>query len=111
MPQFIANLPHLIMATLVIAAATILAALNVIPGGDALAVIAGAGGFSLGVGGASASNSVAAPTVSATTNSTGESTVTVAPTQTTLTHPALAALQPANQTPPPPTGNIPPGNE
>jgi hypothetical protein len=50
------------MATVVIAAATVLAATGVISGGDALAVIAGAGGVSLGVGAAA----IPTPTASAT---------------------------------------------
>jgi hypothetical protein len=50
MAQLLANLPHLLMAAIVIAAATVLAATHVITGGEAIALIAGAGGVSLGVG-------------------------------------------------------------
>ena len=50
MTSFIANLPHLIMATVVIAAVTVLAGTGTITGNEALVVIAAAGGVSLGVG-------------------------------------------------------------
>lgn len=52
MNNFLLNLPHLIMAIVVIAAVSVLAATGVIPGPTALVVIAGAGGVSLGVGAA-----------------------------------------------------------
>lgn len=62
MNNFLLNLPHLIMAVIVIAAVTILAATGVIPGNTALVVIAGAGGVSLGVGAASSTVTLPATT-------------------------------------------------
>jgi hypothetical protein len=56
--NFLNNLPHLIMATVVIGAATALAATGTISGAEAIALIAGAGGVSLGVG---ASNGATPP--------------------------------------------------
>jgi len=50
---FTQNLPHLITAVLVIAAAVVLGALGTINGATAVALIAGAGGVSLGVGASS----------------------------------------------------------
>lgn len=55
MDQFWANLPHMIMATIVIIAAVVLGSTHVITGGEALGLIAGAGGFTLGAGASSAS--------------------------------------------------------
>lgn len=49
------NLPHIIMAIVVIASMTVLAALHIITGAEAIGVIGASGGFSLGAGGASAS--------------------------------------------------------
>lgn len=64
MTDFLTNLPHLIMATVVIAAATVLAAVGTITGGEAIALIAGAGGVSLGVGASSGPATPAAPKAS-----------------------------------------------
>lgn len=63
MQNLLTNLPHLIIATIVIAAVSVLAATGTIPGSTALAVIAGAGGVSLGVGAAA----IPTPPVAATT--------------------------------------------
>lgn len=52
MQNLLSNLPHLIMAAVVIGATSALAVSGVITGDTALAVIAGAGGVSLGVGAA-----------------------------------------------------------
>lgn len=92
MQNFMSNLPHLIMATVVIAAASALAATGTITGAEALLIIGSAGGFSLGAGAGSASGPPSAPTVSATTSSSGESTVTVAPAAVTVAHPGTPAL-------------------
>lgn len=90
MATFIQNLPHLIMAVVVVAAMTVLAALNVITGGEALGVIGAATGFSLGVGGTSTSLSVAAATTPLASASTGR--------RKTDTTPVLVAEQQTPQT-------------
>ncbi|MGH3262024.1 MAG: hypothetical protein ACRDNS_08525 [Trebonia sp.] len=59
MSNLLSNLPHLVMAVVVIAAMVVLAALHLITGAEAVGVIGAAGGFSLGAGGASASISTA----------------------------------------------------
>lgn len=82
MPTFLQNLPHLIMATLVIVAAVILASTHVITGNLAVVLISSAAGFSLGAGAGSTSATVATPTVSVHSTSAGESTATVAATPT-----------------------------
>lgn len=87
-----ANLPHLVMAVFVIAAGTILAALHVITGGEAIGLIAAAGGFSLGAGAGSASASVAATTASVTSNSNGGLSATVHPAVTATTPPPTPAV-------------------
>lgn len=79
MQQFITNLPHLLMASIVIAAVTVLASTGVISGGEALGVIGSAAGFSLGVGGASSSATsvvLTAPAHSSSSGSTGTATIT-----------------------------------
>lgn len=78
MPQFLQNLPHLIMAAIVIAAAVILASTHVITGNDGVILIGAAGGFSLGAGAGSTSPTVATPAVSVHSTSDGGSTATVA---------------------------------
>lgn len=55
--------PHLIMATVVIVAVSLLAIDHILTGGEALGSIAAASGFTLGVTGASGSISAAAATV------------------------------------------------
>ena len=91
MTNFLQNLPHLIMAVVVIAAATVLASLNVITGGEAIALIGAAGGFSLGGAVGYASASSAATTASVTTTSNGSATVKTAP----------ASVPPSHDTPTP----------
>ncbi len=76
-------LPHLIMATVVIAAVLVLAIDKLVGGGDALAVIVGAGGFTLGGTVASGSISTAASAASAISPS-----VSIAPTATETTPPS-----------------------
>lgn len=71
MKDFLANLPHLIMAAIVITAATVLAATHTISGGEAMLAIGSAGGFSLGAGASSASASGATQTVGATSSLIG----------------------------------------
>jgi hypothetical protein len=75
------NLPHLLMATVLIAAASTLAAVGVIPGTDAVLVITAAGGLSLGAG--AVSTGANAPTT-ATTGS-AEPVVTTPPSVPTAT--------------------------
>lgn len=60
MDNLLTNIPHLITATLVIAAAVVLAATHTITGGEAIALIAGAGGVSLGVSASSSGSSTGA---------------------------------------------------
>jgi type IV secretory pathway TrbL component len=55
MQQFVSNLPHMIMALIAIAAVTILALAGTISGGEALAVIGAASGFTMAAGATSAS--------------------------------------------------------
>jgi hypothetical protein len=64
--NFLTNLPHLVTATLVIAAAVVLAATKTITGGEAIALIAGAGGVSLGVGASNTSANAPSPSVPST---------------------------------------------
>ena len=66
MANLLSNLPHLITAVLVTAAATVLAATHTITGGEAIALIAGAGGVSLGVGASSANTATTAAKTTAT---------------------------------------------
>jgi hypothetical protein len=63
MNSFVRALPHLIMSTIVIAAVIILAIDRILTGGEAYGAILAAGGFTLGVTGASGSISAAAATV------------------------------------------------
>lgn len=100
MPNLLTNLPHMIMATIVIAAVVILTATHNITGAEGLIVITGAGGFTLGAGAGSTSGTNAAPTVSVTSSSTGLSPATVitpaqalptSPSTTTDTTPASVA--------------------
>lgn len=60
MGNFTANLPHLLMSTIVIAAVSALAGVGVITGSEALPVIGAAAGFSMGGGVALGSASGAA---------------------------------------------------
>lgn len=86
MQNFLSNLSHLIMAVVVIAAAVVLASVGTITGAEAVTLIAAAGGFSLGAGAASGSGPGLAPTVSASTASSGESTVTITPATVAVSH-------------------------
>lgn len=92
MTNFKSNLPHLIMAALVIGAAITLVINRSITGGEAVGMIGTAAGFSLGTGAASASISAAAQTAPASSISSGGATVT--------THPAAVADR---STPTPPS--------
>lgn len=91
MNNLLRNIPHLIMACVVIVAVSVLALHGTISGAEALAVIGTSGGFSLGAGSASASASGAAastlaashsngPNASNSTTTTIETTPTVPPT-------------------------------
>lgn len=79
MTNFKSNLPHLIMAALVIGAAITLVINKSITGGEAVGMIGTAAGFSLGTGAASASISAAAQTAPASSISNGDATVTTHP--------------------------------
>lgn len=81
MSQLQANLPHLLVALVVIAAAVVLSVTHQITGGEAVAMIGTAGGFSLGTAGASTSTTAAAGMVSASSASTSAqpTTETVTP--------------------------------
>lgn len=82
MTNFKSNLPHLIMAALVIGAAITLVINRSITGGEAVGMIGTAAGFSLGTGAASASITAAAQTAPVTSVSSGGATATA--------HPAIA---------------------
>lgn len=84
MQSFQANLPHLLVALVVIIAAVVLAVTHEITGGEAVAMISTAGGFSLGTAGAQASFTAAGAARAAIFKS-GSGTVQ---TQATL-HPAV----------------------
>lgn len=71
-------LPHLIMALIVIAAATVLAVTNKISGGEALAIISAAGSVVLGGTIASASTSTAAGALADASASSSLTPVTTA---------------------------------
>lgn len=75
------NIGHIIVTVVIIGAAVALALHNTITGGEAIGLIAGAGGVSLG--GAVASSSVAnsAPSSVAVSTSPGTSTLTVGATK------------------------------
>jgi len=77
-------LPHMIMATLVIAAAVVLAAMGIITGGEAIALIGAGGGFTLGGTVASGSISTAASAAADASHSIG-ATATPAPGTVTTT--------------------------
>lgn len=85
MPNFIQNLPHMIMGVVVIAAATILASAHIITGGEAIALIGPAGGFTLAAGSLSAMSPTTSQTVPVNASSNS-------PASTTATQPALAAV-------------------
>jgi hypothetical protein len=74
MPNFLANLPHLLMATLVIAASVVLALTGHITGGESLGTILAAGGFSLGAAAGSQSPSTAVSPIVADSGSDGGQT-------------------------------------
>lgn len=88
MTNFLSNLPHMIMATVVIVCATVLASTHVITGGEAIGLIAGAGGFTLGAGAGSASASSANQTVATTSASIGTAATTTTPAAIADLHPA-----------------------
>lgn len=76
---------HLVMAALVIGAAIVLAINKTITGGEAIGLIAGASGFSLGTAAASASPSTVAVPVSGGSASTGTPTPIAAVGHLTVT--------------------------
>jgi hypothetical protein len=86
MTDILKAVPHLITACLVIAAATVLACLHIISGGEAIGLIGMGGGFTLGgtVASGSVSTGVAAG-VAASQSGSG-------PTQTTPLPTSLAAV-------------------
>lgn len=90
MQNFVQNLPHLLIALAVIGAASALAAIGVITGGEALGVIGAAAGFTMGTSGSSASISAVASAMPAVSSSSGGSTTTFTP-QATHVAPLTAA--------------------
>lgn len=77
MNDFYKALPHLLMATVVIAAVTVLAATGTMTGGEVLPVIAAAGGFTLGGTVASGSASTATAATVEASASTLEKAATI----------------------------------
>lgn len=77
--NFLNNLPHMIVALGVIGATAGMAASGVISGAEALPVIIGVGGFSMGVGGSSTSVSTVADALPAVSSSSGGQTTTISP--------------------------------
>lgn len=77
MQDLMKALPHLVMATVVIAATVTLASLHIISGADALPVIIGVGGFTLG-------GTVASGSISTVTGATAEASnlASIGPPQT-----------------------------
>jgi hypothetical protein len=96
--QFLQNLPHMVIAGLVIAAVTILSLHGTISGGEALGLIGASAGFTMGVSGGSQSPSGAVGSLPAPSPSPGQ-TVTE-----TIAH-SIAA----EPTPPPPATTTPAG--
>lgn len=91
--NFSQNVGHIITATVIIAAAVVLAALNKITGADAIAIIGTTGGVSLGGSVASSSGGTLAQGLAVGSTSVG--TVTSAPT-TTATPPAATTVMPGD---------------
>lgn len=85
MTNFMQNLPHMVMGVVVIAAATALASTHVISGGEAIALIGPAGGFTLAAGSLSAMSGAVNQTAPANATSPSQ-----APTSTQT--PALQAV-------------------
>jgi hypothetical protein len=85
------NAPHMIMACVAIAAVTVLCIVGKITGGEALAVIGAASGFTMAAGASSASGSAAVGSIPASSVSPGQ-TLTE-----TVTHQVQA--QPSSTTP------------
>lgn len=90
MSNFAANLPHMIMGTVAIAAVTVLSLHGTISGGEALGVIGAASGFTMAAGAAFASTSMGGAGVPAASISPGQTathtetvTLAAAPPQTT----------------------------
>lgn len=94
MTNFLANLPHMVMATVVTAAAVVLSSTHVITGGEAIALIGAAGGFSLGT---AASNGSLSPV----TAQTAAGSASNGSTQTTPATATLAAVEQAATGAPP----------
>ena len=70
MDNFIQGLPHMVIACLVIAAAVVLSTLGQISGGEAVGMILGAAGFTMGGTVASGSISTAATAAASVSGST-----------------------------------------
>lgn len=72
MTSFFNNLPHMIMGLVAIIAVTALSLHGTISGGEALGVIGAATGFTMGVGGTSASNTAGTVITPATSVQAGQ---------------------------------------
>jgi hypothetical protein len=77
MNNLTSNIGHIAVAVVVIAAAVVLAIFHEITGGEAIGLIASAGGFSLGGAVASSSAGVLQPSSVAVSTSPGASTLTL----------------------------------
>lgn len=96
MNQIKQNAPHMIMALIAIAAVTTLCIVGKISGGEALAVIGAASGFTMAAGASSAYGGAAVGSIPASSLSAGQ-TVTESMTHQVVSadHPTLAAIPPA----------------
>lgn len=72
--NLLSNIPHMFMAIIAVVAACVLAGIGKISGDQALLVISGVVGFSVGVGGSSASSTAVAPIVAVPSTSDGKAT-------------------------------------
>lgn len=85
------NLPHMIMATVAIAAVVVLALAHLISGGEALGVIGAASGFTMAAGASSVSGGAAVGSIPASSVSPGQ-TLTETVTHQVESHPPVQAV-------------------
>lgn len=91
MDQVKQNLPHMIMASVAIVAVTLLALHGTISGGEALAVIGAASGFTMAAGANSASGGAAVGNIPASSVSPGQ-TLTETVTHQVESHPPASPV-------------------
>lgn len=94
MSQIKQNAPHMIMACVAIVAVTVLCVLSKISGGEALAVIGAASGFTMAAGAGSVSGGAAVGNIPASSVSPGQ-TLTETVTHQVQAQPAAASSTPA----------------